>query len=49
MNTDSHSPSDLITKEMAKRILLGAGIEESRTSSVFENSRHLVEKALRRA
>lgn len=49
MNTDSHSPSDLITKEMAKKILLGAGIEESRINSVFENSRHLIEKALRRA
>lgn len=49
MNTDSHSPSDLITKDMAKRILLGAGIEESRISAVFDNSKHLIEKVLRRA
>ncbi|MBA4371693.1 MAG: PHP domain-containing protein [Thermodesulfovibrio sp.] len=49
INTDSHSPSDLITRDMAKRILLGAGIEESRISSVFDNSKHLIEKALRRA
>jgi len=49
MNTDSHGPSDLITREMAKRVLLGAGIEESRINSVFDNSRHLIEKVLRRA
>ncbi len=49
INTDSHSPSDLITKDMARKILLGAGIEESRINSVFDNSRHLIEKALRRA
>jgi histidinol phosphatase-like PHP family hydrolase len=49
INTDAHSPSDLITKEHAVRILLGAGIEESRIDSVFENSRMLVEKAIRRS
>jgi len=48
INTDSHSPSDLITKETAKRILLAAGIEENRIDSIFENAKHLVEKALRR-
>ena len=47
-NTDSHSPSDLITKETARRVLLAAGIEESRIDSIFENSRHLIEKVLRR-
>jgi len=48
INTDSHSPSDLITKETARVILLAAGIEENRINSVFENSRNLVEKVLRR-
>lgn len=48
VNTDSHSPSDLITKEGAKNILLAAGIEENRINSVFENSRNLIEKVLRR-
>lgn len=48
MNTDSHSPGDLITKETAKRILFAAGIDENRIESVFENSKLLVEKALRR-
>lgn len=49
MNTDAHSPADLITKETARRILLSAGIEESHIESVFRNSKVLVEKALRRS
>lgn len=48
LNTDSHSPSDLMTKDTARRVLLAAGIEESRIDSVFENSRHLIERVLRR-
>ena len=48
INTDAHSPSDLITKETAIRILLASGIEKNRIDSVFENSKTLVEKALRR-
>ncbi len=48
INTDSHSPSDLITKAFARRVLLGAGIEENRTDAIFENSRNLIEKVLRR-
>lgn len=49
INTDSHSPSDLITMETARSVLLGAGIEENRVDSIFENSRHLIERLLRRA
>lgn len=48
INTDSHSPSDLITKEMAVRILYASGIEGNRIDLIFENSRALVEKALRK-
>ncbi|MCX5720039.1 MAG: histidinol phosphate phosphatase domain-containing protein [Nitrospirae bacterium] len=48
INTDAHSPSDLITKEMAKKILLASGIEENRIDSIFENSKAIIEKALRR-
>ncbi len=48
INTDSHSPSDLITKSFATKVLLGAGIEDNLTDSIFENSELLVEKALRR-
>jgi putative hydrolase len=48
INTDSHSPSDLVTREFARRVLLGAGIEANRTDAIFENSRNLIEKVLRR-
>ena len=48
INTDAHGPADLITDETAKKILLSAGIDENRIESVFENSKALVEKALRR-
>ena len=48
INTDAHSPSDLITREMAIKILQAAGIEENRIDMIFENAKALVEKALRR-
>jgi histidinol phosphatase-like PHP family hydrolase len=49
MNTDSHGPSDLITREMGRQVLLAAGIEAGRVDSVFENSKNIIEKALRRS
>jgi putative hydrolase len=48
INTDAHSPSDLITKAFATRVLLASGIEEKRVESVFENSKFIIEKARRR-
>ncbi len=48
INTDSHSPSDLITKEFASKILLGSGIENTRLDTIFENSKVIIENALRR-
>jgi histidinol phosphatase-like PHP family hydrolase len=48
INTDSHSPSDLMTKDTARKILFAAGIDENRIEQIFENSKILVEKALRR-
>jgi len=48
INTDAHTPSDLITKEFAVRILLASGIEKNRVDSIFEHSRALVEKILGR-
>jgi histidinol phosphatase-like PHP family hydrolase len=49
INTDAHSPSDLITRDQARNILLGAGIEENRIESVFDNAKTLVDKVLRRS
>jgi histidinol phosphatase-like PHP family hydrolase len=48
INTDAHSPTDLITKETAIKILLGSGIEHNRIESIFDNSKTIVERALRR-
>lgn len=47
INTDAHSPSDLITKEFAKQILLSAGIDGNKIKSIFQNSRKLVENAIK--
>jgi len=48
INTDAHSPSDFITREMAIKILHASGIEGNRIDMIFENAKALVEKALRR-
>lgn len=48
INTDAHIPSDLITKDFAIGILLASGIEKNRIDSIFDNSKALVQKALRR-
>lgn len=47
LNTDAHSPGDLITKATAGKILLAAGVEANRIDLIFENSKILVEKALK--
>jgi putative hydrolase len=44
INTDAHSPSDLITKDMARNILLASGIEQNRIESIFDHARALIEK-----
>jgi histidinol phosphatase-like PHP family hydrolase len=44
INTDAHSPSDLITREFAIKILLAAGIEEARIDSVLEHSKTILER-----
>ncbi|MDA8092096.1 MAG: histidinol phosphate phosphatase domain-containing protein [Nitrospiraceae bacterium] len=48
INTDSHGPDDLITRQQAENVLLGAGIGKERVSMVFETSRNIFEKAIRR-
>jgi histidinol phosphatase-like PHP family hydrolase len=40
--TDTHAPSDLVTKEDAGKILLGAGIDDSRMDMIFQNAKKLV-------
>ena len=48
IDTDAHSPSDLITKDFAERVLLAAGIEKRAVEHIFHHARTLVEKALDR-
>lgn len=48
INTDAHGPSDLITEQMARKILLAAGIERNRIESIFDHAKTVVEKTRRR-
>ncbi|MDP2921911.1 MAG: histidinol phosphate phosphatase domain-containing protein [Candidatus Omnitrophota bacterium] len=44
LNTDSHSPENLITKDLAEKILSGAGLDKKEIAQVFKNSEDLVKK-----
>jgi len=41
LNTDSHSPSDLITKEQAWKIAKGAGLRNDEINELFKNAEML--------
>lgn len=41
LDSDSHAPSDLITKDFATKILLGAGLDKKEAGEVFLNSEKL--------
>ena len=45
LNTDAHDPGDLIGDEMARTILLGAGIPEDRLDWVFKKMQILANEA----
>ncbi len=42
LNTDSHTPDNLITKDFAEEVLLGAGLDKKEIAQVFKNSEELV-------
>ena len=46
INTDSHSPSDLVTRKKAELIARGAGLTEEEIKSCFLNSEMIVKRAL---
>jgi len=46
LNTDSHSPQDLMSKESALRIALGTGMTGKEASELFRNSEIIVRKVL---
>lgn len=47
LNTDGHSPNDLISRDFAHKIAAGAGMADQEIQNMFKNSERLVEKALR--
>ncbi|HCX90060.1 MAG: PHP domain-containing protein [Deltaproteobacteria bacterium CG12_big_fil_rev_8_21_14_0_65_43_10] len=44
LNTDSHSPHDLITLEKAKIVAMGAGLSEEEFNKLRKNSMEILEK-----
>lgn len=44
LNTDAHSPGDLVTREFARRVARGAGLTEAETARMFRNSEEIVQK-----
>jgi len=42
LNTDSHMPENLITKDFAQEVLLGAGVDKKEILQIFKNSEELV-------
>lgn len=42
INTDTHSPENLITKDFAGCVLLGAGLDKKEIAAIFKNSEELV-------
>ena len=48
LNTDAHSPRDLVDRKMAVMIARGAGMSEKEIEMMFRNSESLVEKAVER-
>ncbi|HOO90135.1 MAG TPA: histidinol phosphate phosphatase domain-containing protein [Syntrophales bacterium] len=48
LNTDTHSPQNLVDRAMATVIARGAGMNEAEIETMFKNSESLVEKAVGR-
>lgn len=44
VNTDSHSPSDLITRQQAERIARGAGLREASVQTLFADAEGLARR-----
>lgn len=44
INTDAHSPSDLFTEEILRKVGLGAGLSEKEFKTVLQNSSELLSK-----
>ncbi|MBI5251510.1 MAG: histidinol phosphate phosphatase domain-containing protein [Desulfomonile tiedjei] len=43
INTDTHSPENMITRETAFRVLVGAGLTEAQARAAYKNNEELLE------
>ncbi|WP_291327922.1 histidinol phosphate phosphatase domain-containing protein [Desulfovibrio sp. UCD-KL4C] len=48
VNNDAHAPCDLVSKEMRRKIALGAGMSPQEYEQAEENSRQLAQKIMKR-
>jgi len=48
LDTDTHEPGDLVSREFALTVLAGAGLSNQQAGRVFRNSRELAAKAVRK-
>ncbi|MEK7842154.1 MAG: histidinol phosphate phosphatase domain-containing protein [Deltaproteobacteria bacterium] len=46
LNTDTHSPSDLISDEMAMKIVIGAGLTEGDFRRISKNAEEILQRVL---
>ncbi len=44
LNSDAHAPGDLLSREMARRIVLGAGLDDAAFAGMIQASQALVER-----
>lgn len=44
LNTDTHSPGDLVNREFARRVARGAGLMEAEAARMFRNSEEIVRR-----
>lgn len=49
INTDSHAPEDLITRELAGMVLVGAGLTKQQAATVLDNNEKLFTRIKERA
>lgn len=46
VNTDTHSPGDLVSREFARTVARGAGMTEAETARAFRNSEEIVRRLI---
>ncbi len=44
VNTDTHSPDNLISRDRARQVLVGSGLTEAQADQVLQNNEHLLSR-----